>query len=192
MDGRWPYTCYFVECCLQDLFNNARSILVLLPSNFFSICFLSVHIMHPYSSIDTTAAWKKMHFILSIRSDYHMTDSLSLAVPAFASHVLMCFSVDETLLPRLVILSTSFKSQPLSVEMSSLALKHIYSVLCALTWRPMPEAARSRLCSRISAWAAAFARSAMSSASSASVIVFEGYLLLLSVLAWNRFLLFYR
>ena len=42
------------------------------------------------------------------------------------------------------------------------------------------HAARSRLCSRVSAWAGAFTRSAMSSALSASVIVFAGYLLLLS------------
>ena len=28
MGGRWPYNCSFVECCRQDLFNIARSILV--------------------------------------------------------------------------------------------------------------------------------------------------------------------
>ena len=28
MGGKWPYSCCFVEYCLQDLFNNARSILV--------------------------------------------------------------------------------------------------------------------------------------------------------------------
>ena len=27
MGGRWPYSCCFVGCCLQDLFNTARSIL---------------------------------------------------------------------------------------------------------------------------------------------------------------------
>ena len=26
--GKWPYSCCFVECCLQDLFNISRSILV--------------------------------------------------------------------------------------------------------------------------------------------------------------------
>ena len=45
---------------------------------------------------------------------------------------------------------------PFSVEMLPVLLKHMFSVLCALTWRPMPAAARSRLCSRVSAWAGAF------------------------------------
>ena len=41
----------------------------------------------PYSSIDTTAAWKKLWFILSVRSNFHMIDSLSIAVHAFVSRV---------------------------------------------------------------------------------------------------------
>ena len=45
--------------------------------------------MHPYSNIDMTAAWKKLRFILSVRSDFYMTASLSLAVHAFAGRVLM-------------------------------------------------------------------------------------------------------
>ena len=74
--------------------------------------------MHPYSSIDTTAAWKKLRFILSVRSDFHMIDSLSIAVHAFVSRVSMSFSVDETVLPRQVKLSTSFREVLSSVEMS--------------------------------------------------------------------------
>ena len=65
MGSWWPCSCCFVGCCLHDLFNKARSILVWLPSNFFSIRLFSVHVVHPYSSIDTTAAWKKLHFMLS-------------------------------------------------------------------------------------------------------------------------------
>ena len=38
--------------------------------------------------------------ILSVRSDFHMTDSSSIAVHAFSSRILTSFSVDETLLPR--------------------------------------------------------------------------------------------
>ena len=106
MDGRWPYSSSFQGCCLHDLFNTARSILVQLPSSFFS-----VRVVHPYSCIDVTAARKKkMCIILSIRSDFHMTDRLSIAVQAFASRVLMPFSVDETLFPRQVKFSTNFRS----------------------------------------------------------------------------------
>ena len=41
--------------------------------------------MHPYSSNDTTAAWKKLRFILSVRSDFHMIESLSIAVHALCT-----------------------------------------------------------------------------------------------------------
>ena len=61
--------------------------------------------MHPYNSIDTTAVWKKVRFILLVRSDFHMTDSLSIAVHVFASRMLMSVSVDETLFPTYVNLS---------------------------------------------------------------------------------------
>ncbi len=47
---RRPYSCLFVGCCLQDLFNTARSILVQLPSSFFSIHLVSVYVTHPYRS----------------------------------------------------------------------------------------------------------------------------------------------
>ena len=41
----------------------------------------SVHIVNPYSSINTTTVWKKkQRFILSVRSDFHITDSLLIAV----------------------------------------------------------------------------------------------------------------
>ena len=33
---------------------------------FFFSCLVSVQVVHPYSSIDTTAAWKKLRFILSV------------------------------------------------------------------------------------------------------------------------------
>ena len=76
---------------------------------FFSSRLVNVQVVHPYSCIDTTAAWKKLRFILSVRSDFYMIDSLSITVHAFVSRVSMSFSVDETLLPRSVNLSTSFR-----------------------------------------------------------------------------------
>ena len=74
MGCRWPYTWCLVGGCLQDLFNIARNILVSLSSSFFSSRFVSVQVVHPYSSTDTTAAWKKLSLILSVRSDFHMID----------------------------------------------------------------------------------------------------------------------
>ena len=35
-----------------------------------------------------TAAWKKLRFILSVRSDFHMTDSLLIAIHAFVSYII--------------------------------------------------------------------------------------------------------
>ena len=69
-------------------------------SSFFSIRFVSIHVVHPYSSTDTTADWKKLCFILSVMSNFYMTDSLSIAVHAFASRVSMSVSFDQMLLPR--------------------------------------------------------------------------------------------
>ena len=79
--GRWPYSWCLVGCCCQDLFRIARSILVQLPSSFFSSRFVRVHVVHPYSNIDVTAAWKKLPFILSVRSDFHIIDSLLIVNP---------------------------------------------------------------------------------------------------------------
>ena len=101
MGGRWPYSWCLVGCCRQDLFNIAHSILVQLTPSFFSSRFVSVHVVHPYSSIDTTAAWKKLRFILSVRSDFHIIDSLLIAVHAFVSRVSMSFSVHEMLTTKL-------------------------------------------------------------------------------------------
>ena len=60
--------------------HRSTSLMSLLPSNFFSNRLVSIQVVHPFSSIDTTAAWKKLHFIFSVRSDFHMIDSLSIAV----------------------------------------------------------------------------------------------------------------
>ena len=64
--GWWPYCWCLVGYCRQYLFNIARNILVELSSSFFSSRLVSVQVVHPYSSIDTTATWKKLRFILSV------------------------------------------------------------------------------------------------------------------------------
>ena len=50
-----------------------------------------------------TTAWKKLRFILSVRSDFHIVDSLLIAVHAFVNLVSMSFSVDSMLLPEVEI-----------------------------------------------------------------------------------------
>ena len=144
MGGWWPYSCCFMGCCFQDLFSIVRSILVQFLSSLFSICLVSIHVVHPYNRIDTSDAWKKLSFISSDKSDFHVINNLLIAVYAFASPILMLFSVDEMLLPRYVILSTDFREPQFSMEMSPFWLKYMYSVLSAFTWRPMPPAACSK------------------------------------------------
>ena len=95
MGGRWLYS-----WCLLGVAARTYSILL---STFLCNCRLdsspAVFLASKWCSIDTTAAWKKLRFILSVRFDFHMIDSLSIAVHAFVSCVSMSFSVDETLLP---------------------------------------------------------------------------------------------
>ena len=54
--GRWLYSCCFVGFCFQNLFNIARSILVQLPSSFFSLHLVNIQVVHSYSSMGTTTA----------------------------------------------------------------------------------------------------------------------------------------
>ena len=37
MGGRWPYSLCLVGCCLQDLFNIARSILIVCYKNYLNL-----------------------------------------------------------------------------------------------------------------------------------------------------------
>ena len=46
----------FYRVCLLGLFKAVCSILVLLPSNFFSSCFARVQVVQPYNSTDMAAA----------------------------------------------------------------------------------------------------------------------------------------
>ena len=97
-----------------------------------SIHFISVHVAHPYSRIDTTAAWKKLYFILLDRLDFQVITNLLIAVHAFARQILTSLSVDEALLPRYVNLSTNFRELPFRVEMSFFffKLKPMYCFVC--------------------------------------------------------------
>ena len=54
--------------------------------------FISIQVVHPYSSTNTVIAWKKSCFILSKRSDFYMIDNLSIAIHALTMHMLTEFS----------------------------------------------------------------------------------------------------
>ena len=132
MGSNWLYSCCSVGCYFQDLFSTAHSILVEFLSSFFSLCFFSVHVVHLYSNIDTTTAWKKSSFILSDRSDFYTIDNLLIAINAFARCILTSLSVDGILWPRYVNISTNFRGSPFRVEMAPFQLKHMYSFcLCS-------------------------------------------------------------
>ena len=77
---------------LPDLFNIARTFLCNFRQAFFS-----KRLVYPYNRIDTITAWKELCFILSDKFDFHMINNLLIAVHAFASRILMSFSVEETL-----------------------------------------------------------------------------------------------
>ena len=133
MGGSWPYSYCFVECWFQYFFITVRSVLVQLLASFFFIRFVSVHLVYPYSSMDTTGAWKTLFFVLSNRSDIHKSDSLSIHVYTFGSRVLILFSVNEMLLPGYVYLSTRFRDPPFSVKTSPffiLIKTHVSRFIC--------------------------------------------------------------
>ena len=74
---------------------------------------VSVHEVHPYSSIDTAQLERNPVFILLDRLDNHIIDNLSIAVHTFAKRTLVSLSVDEILLLRYVNFSTNFRDLPL-------------------------------------------------------------------------------
>ena len=45
--------------------------------------YISIHKVHPYSSVDTVTTWKKPVFILSDWQDVHMIDNQSIPIQAF-------------------------------------------------------------------------------------------------------------
>ena len=130
--GKCSYSCCFVGCCFQDSFSMAYSIFMKFPSSFFFIRLVGIHVVHPYGRIDTTTTWKKLCFISLDGWDFHMINNLWIVVCAFASCILMSFSVNEMLLLRYVNLSTKFRESPFWVKMSPFWLKHIYFIFVCI------------------------------------------------------------
>ena len=91
---------------------------------------VSIHVVHPYSSIDIVIAWKKSHLILSDRSDFHMINNLSIAVYVFGSNILSAESDVHICLAMCVNWTTNFRGLPLKEEMAPPShLRHMNSVL---------------------------------------------------------------
>ena len=65
MGGWWPYSCCFVGCCLQDLFNIARSIFEWLPSQkliWHNVMAPTNMVMDYSSSIYTDSTWHLVRY----------------------------------------------------------------------------------------------------------------------------------
>ena len=69
--------------------------------------------------------------ILSDASNFHMISSWFIAVQTFTRQILTSLSVDGTLLPSYVNLTTNFRGPPFRLEMVLSWLKHMYLVLFA-------------------------------------------------------------
>ena len=83
MGGKWPYICWFVGCCLQDLLKSARTILLMFPSCFLSRRYGKVQVVQPYNSTDTGTALKNSIFILSVRLDVDIVFSDEIIYSVF-------------------------------------------------------------------------------------------------------------
>ena len=92
--------------------------------------FVSICVVHPYSSIDAATAQKKFCFILSYRSDFHIIDNLLNEVHSLARRILISLSVDEIFFTRYMNLSSAFRGLPLKVEIAPSCLKHALCFIC--------------------------------------------------------------
>ena len=54
------------------------------------VCLVGLYMVHPYSSMDLTAAWKKLRFILSDRCDFHVCVCVCVCVCGITVKVLDC------------------------------------------------------------------------------------------------------
>ena len=90
----WPYS-----CCLWGVAPSTKYLCVAIILVFsFSIRFVGIQVIQPYSSTNMATVWKGSRFILSDTSDSHMVDNLSVAVHVLPMCMLTWLSVDEMLL----------------------------------------------------------------------------------------------
>ena len=53
MGGKWSYSCCLRLGLIPRFFETALSLLELIPSMLFSVYFVSIQVVHPYSCFDT-------------------------------------------------------------------------------------------------------------------------------------------
>ena len=148
----------------EGLFKTASCILVKFPSSFFTICFVTVHIVHLYFSLEAYPARKVPHFILLERLDLQTIDMLPVAFHTFDWYLLKSFSIDVMLVPMYLNGSSNFIGLPITVEMAWFYLKQLLSVFLVIILMPMLPAACAMLCWKDFTWAGVFAKRAWSSA----------------------------
>ena len=110
--------------CPGHTIQDSTQYFCVVPSSFFSISFVSVHVVHPWSSMDTVIALKKSCFILLYGPYFNMTNNFSITFHAFARHMLTSLLVDEMLLPKYVNWSTNLRGLPFRVKMILFCLKY--------------------------------------------------------------------
>ena len=124
-------------------FRTSSKLLATFLCSFFSSCLVSFHVVHLHSSIETTAAWKKLRFILSVRSDFDMTSIWPIAYRLLSMPSLAACRCPFRLMRHCFLGRWTFL---LESESYCLMWKCLLFE-CALTWRSIPTATRSRVCS---------------------------------------------
>ena len=133
MSCRFPYNLCLVGCCFHEMLSAARSIRVYVPSNLCSRCFVSVHVVEPYISTDSTVARKNFRFKSSVRRDSQMEFILFRAFHALPIRMLTSLSVSATSLPRYTNEYTCLTVSPLRVFIEPSCWNGMNSVFLAFT-----------------------------------------------------------
>ena len=144
---KWPYSCYFVGCCFQDLFNTA----VAFYSSFFN-----VHLVHPYS---TQIGKNSVLFYQIDQPSIWLIICLEQSTPSQG----ICYHPFQLVRYCPLGMWTWLLGLLLKVKMVPSRVEHMYSVLFAFTWTSVAPDNFSWLCSRDPAYAGVFARSVCSS-----------------------------
>ena len=105
MGGKWPYNCYLWDIVFRISLKHPIVLCTFCQTISSSVLIESVRFIYL-----TATAWKKSYFILLEKSDFYMTDNLSIAVHAFMKISLSAMRYEK--------LSTNFRGLPQKVDMA--------------------------------------------------------------------------